>query len=115
VVAIRRYGWSSSSECALIGAPWLSQLHPFETIAILLAAGIPRDQRVLQLSRLTTKSRPELSATLHRVFQLPPAEVGLFLVMLQHDHLNSGGGDGAAGARVGCVPSAPQRTSTMVP
>jgi hypothetical protein len=50
--------------------------------------GFPRDQRALQLSRLAARSRPELSATMQRVFGLPPTEVLLFPGLLQHDYLN---------------------------
>jgi hypothetical protein len=50
--------------------------------------GFPRDQRAMHLARLATRSRPELSVVVARIFGLSPVGTGLILDLLRRDYIN---------------------------
>jgi hypothetical protein len=52
--------------------------------------GYPRDQRVLQLSRLAAENRDALLIAMQEIFGLTPTEIGLLLTMIQHLTLAKG-------------------------
>src|SRR5881394_2800927 len=53
-------------------------------------SGFPRDQRALQLSRLSSENRDQLLVAMQRIFGLTPTEISLLLLLVQHPTLHKG-------------------------
>lgn len=50
-------------------------------------AGYPREQRLLQLSRLVTHNKPALQMALRSIFKLAPVQVPILLLLLSNDEV----------------------------